>query len=337
MTPHKHPLRALTRAAPVAQPASNRRLWLGVSALLCSGAAAAAAIPRSSDTSDADAVQWNALAIAPLARGGETGLRMSASRAVEPIAVAPQRKQLDLTLTTAGEPLGAMLMRAGASYGDAARAAAMIGAIPFGTTVHLGLGEPSGASRAIARVEVTPRMDVKLRLSRDANGALQLERQQLAVDTNPVRIRGLAGDGLYWSLRAAGASPQTTADFLHALATEIDVGADVGANDAFDLVIASRKSATGERALGALLYAGIDRNGVAPIQLVRWTGSGRAQWINAANIDRPVQQAAGIMWPANGRITSTFGWRRHPILGFGRMHKGVDFGASWGSPIVAAA
>ncbi|MEO6360716.1 MAG: M23 family metallopeptidase, partial [Sphingomicrobium sp.] len=42
-------------------------------------------------------------------------------------------------------------------------------------------------------------------------------------------------------------------------------------------------------------------------------------------------------WPANGRITSTFGWRRHPILGFGRMHKGVDFGASWGSPIVAAA
>lgn len=330
-------MRALRRAAPDMPPVSNRRLWLGVSALLCSGVAAAAALPRSAETSDADAVQWEALAIAPLARGGDTGLRMSARRTVEPIAVAPQRKQLDFNLTAGGEPVGMMLMRAGASYGDAALAGAMIGALPAGTTVHLVLGEPSGSGRAIARVEVTPRMDVRLRLFRDSNGALQLDREQLAVDTTPVRIRGLAGDGLYWALRAAGASPQSTADYLRALATEIDVGADVGPNDAFDLVIASRKSASGERAYGALLYAGIDRTGVAPIQLVRWGDNNRVQWISAASLDRPAEHAVGMTWPANGRITSTFGWRRHPILGFGRMHKGVDFGASWGSPIVAAA
>jgi len=38
-----------------------------------------------------------------------------------------------------------------------------------------------------------------------------------------------------------------------------------------------------------------------------------------------------------GPITSGFGGRMHPILRFIRMHKGVDYGASWGSPIVAAA
>jgi murein DD-endopeptidase MepM/ murein hydrolase activator NlpD len=34
-------------------------------------------------------------------------------------------------------------------------------------------------------------------------------------------------------------------------------------------------------------------------------------------------------------MTSSFGMRRHPILGYVRMHAGVDFGAAWGSPIFA--
>ena len=34
-------------------------------------------------------------------------------------------------------------------------------------------------------------------------------------------------------------------------------------------------------------------------------------------------------------MTSGFGMRRHPILGYVRMHSGIDFGAAWGSPIFA--
>src|SRR4051794_27380789 len=55
-------------------------------------------------------------------------------------------------------------------------------------------------------------------------------------DLGPLRIRGRVGDGLYWSLRAAGASPQVAAQYLAALATEIDVG-EVAANDGFDMVL----------------------------------------------------------------------------------------------------
>lgn len=41
--------------------------------------------------------------------------------------------------------------------------------------------------------------------------------------------------------------------------------------------------------------------------------------------------------PAQGRITSGFGMRYHPVLHYTRIHKGIDFGAPYGSPIVAAA
>jgi murein DD-endopeptidase MepM/ murein hydrolase activator NlpD len=40
--------------------------------------------------------------------------------------------------------------------------------------------------------------------------------------------------------------------------------------------------------------------------------------------------------PVLGHLTSSFGMRFHPILGFSRMHQGMDFGAPMGSPIVAA-
>lgn len=43
-----------------------------------------------------------------------------------------------------------------------------------------------------------------------------------------------------------------------------------------------------------------------------------------------------FVFPVNGRITSGFGYRRHPILGTSRLHAGVDFGAPSGTTIYAA-
>jgi murein DD-endopeptidase MepM/ murein hydrolase activator NlpD len=144
---------------------------------------------------------------------------------------------------------------------------------------------------------------------------------------SPLRITGRVGDGLYWSLRAAGASPQVAAQYLAALASEIDVGA-VAPNASFDLVLGPGAN---------LLYAGLSGSGERNLQLVKWTAGGEAKWIDAASAGQPQQVENGLTMPANGPITSYFGNRYHPILHFTRFHAGVDIGAGWGSPIVAAA
>lgn len=41
-------------------------------------------------------------------------------------------------------------------------------------------------------------------------------------------------------------------------------------------------------------------------------------------------------FPVQGVVTSTFGWRTHPILGYEKFHSGIDFGAEYGTPIYAA-
>lgn len=45
------------------------------------------------------------------------------------------------------------------------------------------------------------------------------------------------------------------------------------------------------------------------------------------------QNSGGYVRPVGGPITSSYGYRTHPVLGYSKMHDGVDFGASCGTPV----
>ncbi len=51
---------------------------------------------------------------------------------------------------------------------------------------------------------------------------------------------------------------------------------------------------------------------------------------------RAAHSSGKMLMPSRGPITSPFGNRFHPVLGYSRFHAGTDFGAEQGSPILAA-
>jgi murein DD-endopeptidase MepM/ murein hydrolase activator NlpD len=284
--------------------------------------------------------QWDAAGIRSIAEGSRSGLRMAAGPHVEPIAQAPERAFIDVFATVGGDGLARSLIRVGASAGDAIQVESLVraesGRAAPGTGVAIILGRKGASgSRPVERVTLRTALDMRMTVERGVAG-LVLTKLPIAVDRTPIRIRGRAGDGLYWALRAAGASSQSAAAYLKALATQIDVG-EIGSEDRFDLVLANQRSADGESRPGALLYAGLERTSDRNLQLVAWNVGGKIAWIDAAAPADQVRAANTMIWPVAARITSGFGRRVHPILRFARMHKGVDFGASRGAPIHATA
>lgn len=286
--------------------------------------------------------QWRGQVVAPLAQGTDRALRRAPGALVTPMAAAPERPRLDLVATLVeGDSLARMLARAGVGPGDTARALSAIAAaappadIAPGTRFAITLGQHAapGQPRPLEHLAFRARFDLDLALTRAGDG-FALARHSLPVDATPLRIRGVAGPSLYRAARASGAPMQAIQQFLAAIDAHLSLD-EVRPGDTFDMVVGYKRSAGGAVEVGDLLYAAIESGGRAKKQLLRWGGDGQLFDASAMAEQRAAQ--ALIMPVAGARITSGYGWRFHPILGFGRMHSGTDLAAPYGSPVYAVA
>lgn len=287
--------------------------------------------------------QWEesrALAIAPLAYGGDTGRRMAPTDVVEPLTDTPERPRIDLLATLgSGDGLARALERAGVAKAEAALVADMIaGVMPLndikaGTALDLTLGRRPNRSvaRPLDALALRADFDLKLEVNR-TDGRLALNRIPIAVDDTPLRIQGRVGSSLYRAARAAGAPGKAVEAYIRAVSSQIGIGS-VGADDRFDIIIEHRRAATGETETGKVLFAGLERSRGKDLQLMQWEQGGRVQWFEASGVGKT---SGALQRPVPGAVSSRFGMRRHPILGYSRMHKGMDFRGGYGTPILAA-
>jgi murein DD-endopeptidase MepM/ murein hydrolase activator NlpD len=283
--------------------------------------------------------ELRAQAIAPQAFGADMGERAAPTNLVERLADTPERPQIQVTaMLGTGDGFARVLQRAGVGEDQAQSVADMIagatdlGDIKPGTRLDLTLGRRPNkqVARPLDHLAFRARLDLALSLDRVGND-LKLTPKPIAVDDTPLRIQGRVGGSMLSSARAAGAPASAIQAWLRAMGQHVSIQG-IHSNDKFDIIVEHRRAADGMSETGGLMFAGLQQ-GKKELRLLKWTLGGKEQFFDAAGVG---ETRGSMRAPVQGHLTSSFGMRFHPVLGYSRMHKGIDYGAPMGSPIIAA-
>jgi murein DD-endopeptidase MepM/ murein hydrolase activator NlpD len=186
---------------------------------------------------------------------------------------------------------------------------------------------------------------VSMNFATSATKEITVERQNdgsfdAAATTIPSTLKRLATTGevktsLYDSASDAGLPLDVMHDMMKMFAHAIDFQRDIRRGDAFQVMYDQEMTAKGDAVGdGQVIYASIATGGKT-VRMYRYEYE-KGQFDYFDEQGRTAKRGL-LRTPVDGaRMTSGFGMRRHPILGYSKMHQGVDFGASAGTPIFSA-
>ena len=141
-------------------------------------------------------------------------------------------------------------------------------------------------------------------------------------------------NNLYSSALEVKLSPETIIEFARIFGFEIDFQRDIRKNDYFKILFEKYLDENGEYIKsGSIIYAHMMVNN-RDITLYKF---GDDKEYGYFDIDGKSVEKALMKTPINGaRLSSPFGKRKHPILGYTKLHTGTDFAAPSGTPIMAS-
>ena len=151
---------------------------------------------------------------------------------------------------------------------------------------------------------------------------------------NEVVVKNIIKNNLYTSATEVGIEPNIIIEFARIFGFEVDFQRDIRKGDWFEIYYEKFKDDNNKvRDTGKIIYASMYVNG-EEINLYNFKFEKEEEYfdIKGKSITKSLMKT-----PINGaRLSSSFGMRKHPILGYNKMHRGTDFAAPSGTPIMAS-
>ena len=149
-----------------------------------------------------------------------------------------------------------------------------------------------------------------------------------------VVVKSVINNNLYSSAIQSGIEPNIIIEFARIFGFEVDFQRDIRKGDWFELLYEKFEDDNERvRDTGKIIYASMFVNG-EEINLYHFKDKNSDDFFNikGQSITKSLMKT-----PINGaRLSSSFGMRKHPILGYNKMHRGTDFAAPSGTPIMAS-
>ena len=141
------------------------------------------------------------------------------------------------------------------------------------------------------------------------------------------------GSSLYGTAQDNKIPDYIIAEFTRIFSYDVDFQRQVKASDTFDLFYGNPLTGSSSRRM-VLHYAQLTLDGKTKTYYRYTTADGQTDYYDEQG--RSAQKSL-LKTPVSGaKLTSGFGMRLHPLLGYSKMHAGVDFGVPEGTPIRAA-
>lgn len=187
----------------------------------------------------------------------------------------------------------------------------------------------------LLRLMIRPSIEREVVVSLKEDGGYQaaLVEKKLAYETK--RSHGIISSSLYADASKAGIPAQVICELTQGLSYSIHLQKDIQQHDPFEVIYENAvDKETGLQKPGRLVYAAIGVHG-EPHEIFSFTTlDGRTDLYDSRG--ESVRRALLMTPVVAAKLSSPYGMRRHPIQGYSKMHKGVDFAAPRGTAVMAA-
>ncbi len=189
--------------------------------------------------------------------------------------------------------------------------------------------------KAVNKVLIPVSKSRKLEIFKDVKNNMFVKRDIITnLEKKIILKEGVIKSSLYKSATKENIDPNIIIDFARLYGFQVDFQRDIRKNDSFQIIYEIFVDENGKIfENGNIIYANLILRGQY----------NQLYYFPKKNVDghydengKSVKKAL-MKTPINGaRLSSSFGMRKHPILGYNKMHRGTDFAAAEGTPIMAS-